>query len=420
MSASWGQAEATSSPAAIPIGHLDTDDERYLLHAFRSFAEAAASLELSYGELRGEVERLERELAVSNGELARSSEENSRIRAQLDRILAGLPCGVLVISKDGRVLKTNLEALRILGLHPQQGELTSFGQLPSAVRELLEFSRRIHAEPEIQLEPGNDAVRWLAARHASLPDHSSVFILRDTSERRRLDQIEARSERDRQLAEISALLAHEIRNPLGSLELFAGLLADSELTAEQRQWLEHVQAGLRTLAATVNNVLHFHSTAELQRSPVDLGKLLEWAKDFFLPLARRSDIVLSLQNGLPGVVFAADRHRLEQVLLNLIRNSIHVMPSGGWIELNGRMSANGTSVTIEVADTGPGIPTEDLRRIFEAGFSRRCGSPGLGLAVCRKIVEQHGGTIAAGNRAGSGAVFTVTFPVSAGTEGVEP
>jgi two-component system sensor histidine kinase FlrB len=181
-----------------------------------------------------------------------------------------------------------------------------------------------------------------------------------------------------------------------------------------------VQAGLRTLAATVNNVLHFHSLPELQRAPLDLGQLLEWARAFFSPLARQSGITLSLQNGLSGILLTADRHRLEQVLLNLMLNSMHVVAEGGWVQLSGRkLSDSGAErVVLEVTDTGPGILPEDLSAIFEPGFSRRPGSPGLGLAVCRKIVEQHGGTLRAANGARHGAIFTATFPLNTGAEGV--
>ena len=108
------------------------------------------------------------------------------------------------------------------------------------------------------------------------------------------------------------------------------------------------------------------------------------------------------------------------MLLNLILNSIHAIPDGGWVELGGHKhcDAGTDSAVLTVADTGPGISPEDLSEIFEPGFSRRTGSPGLGLAVCRKIVEQHGGIIRAANRPRHGAIFTLAFPLTAGPEGV--
>lgn len=172
--------------------------------------------------------------------------------------------------------------------------------------------------------------------------------------------------------------------------------------------------GLRTLAATVNNILHFHSLPAPERVPTDLGQLLDWAGGFLAPMARRGRVELCLRNRLQGVWFATDRHRLEQVLLNLVLNALRAMPGGGWVEISGYRIHHGdaaAAAAISVSDTGPGVGGADAARMFEPGFSTRAGSPGLGLAVCRRIVEQHGGSIAAANRAGSGASFTLTFPL---------
>jgi len=403
------------------IGNPGTEDERFLLRAFRSFAQAADSLERSYGRLRAEVERLRRELEQSNSDLARSLEANRNIREHLDRILEGLPCGVLVVADNGEISRANPEARRRLGFENADGAPpASVSALPGAARRLMECARHVSGEQELNLaelgiprEPGPP--RWLAARHASIADgagSASVFILRDVSEHKALEDARGKLRREQALAEMSAVLAHEIRNPLGSLELFAGLLAESQLEEDCREWVGQVQAGLRTLAATVNNVLHFHSLPEPECAPVDLGRLLEWTRDFFMPLAHRSRVTLSLQNQVAGVFLPADRHRLEQVLSNLVLNALRALPGGGWIELSGRIGEDGRAVWLAVADTGPGISPEQAPRIFEAGFSTRAGSPGLGLAVCRKIVEQHRGTITVTSPPGRGAIFTLTFPLT--------
>ncbi len=235
---------------------------------------------------------------------------------------------------------------------------------------------------------------------------------------------------------MSALLAHEIRNPLGSLELFAGLLAEANLEAESKRWIEHVQAGLRTLSATVNNVLHLYNTPQPELAPTNAGQLLDWAYDFLLPLAKQARVDLQIVNGLNGVSIQADRHGLEQVLLNLALNAFRFMPGGGWLSIRGTDSAaldldldldsasdrspgdghlEGGAVEITVRDTGPGITPEDLPRIFDAGFSTRPGSSGLGLAVCRRILEQHAGSIGVESRPGYGATFRLQLPRRAKT-----
>jgi two-component system, sensor histidine kinase FlrB len=299
--------------------------------------------------------------------------------------------------------------------------MTSLPMPASALEPGLGASRLIHQGigPAIALNLDDEqfllrAFHSFSSAAASLETSYSLLRAEVERLRRELEDTQGKLRREQALAEIAAVLAHEIRNPLGSLELFAGLLAEAELDAEPRQWVEQVQAGLRTLAATVNNVLHFHSLPEPALAPIDLGQLLDWVRDFFAPLARQARITLSLQNCLAGVSLSADRHRLEQVLQNLVLNAVRALPGGGWIEIGGRAMAAEQAVVIIVTDTGPGISPENLPRIFDPGFSTRAGSPGLGLAVCRKIVEQHGGTITASSRRSGGAVFTLKFPLTDG------
>jgi len=411
------------------------DPEHPLARAFASFTEAAGSLERTYGQLQGQVAHLRQELEVTNRDLATSLEENHRIRERLRRILEGLPCGVLVIEAGTRISTLNPEAARLVG-----GSFESTEALPAALRAALDRARQTGEEPELPLlnsdQHGLDQSAadqtastqakpvWVAIRHAWLEQSqdraTSVFILRDVSEAKKLEHDREHLRRQQALVEVSALLAHEIRNPLGSLELFAGLLAEANLEGESRRWIEHVQAGLRTLSATVNNVLHLHNTPQPELAPTDAGQLLDWAYDFLLPLAKQARVEMQVVNGLNGVTIHADRHRLEQVLLNLALNAFRFMPGGGWLSLRGIDRAspegsqnNGDGVEIVVRDTGPGIASGDLPRIFEAGFSTRPGSSGLGLAVCRRILEQHGGSISVESRPGHGATFRLRLPRNA-------
>jgi two-component system sensor histidine kinase FlrB len=415
-------------------GTSQTGNEQFLLQAFRTFAEAADSLERSYGKLRLEVVRLRAELEQSNAGLVRSLSENRRMREHLDRILEGLPCGVLVKRCDGSISLLNPEGRRLLGLPqltlaPSSLSLSSsLSEVSAELLDLLNRTRETRGELELRLPDGDSRMeRWLAVRHAALPEGQaeidsanqadaepvSIFILRDVSDAKSLVQEREKLRREQALAEMASILAHEIRNPLGSLELFAGLLAGAALPQECHQWVEQVQAGLRTLGATVNNVLHFHSLPAPQRVPVDLGLLLDWVGGFLVPMARQARVELCLRNRLQDVWFVADRHRLEQVLLNLVLNALRAMPGGGWVEISGHRTGHGSScaAVISVNDTGPGIDARQEARIFEPGFSTRPGSPGLGLAVCRKIVEQHGGSLSASNRSGSGASFALLLPL---------
>jgi len=416
----------TFMPTSFPTPR-DTarDSEHPLARAFASFTEAAGSLERTYGQLQGQVSHLRQELEVTNRDLATSLEENHRMRERLRRILEGLPCGVLVMEAGARISTLNPEAARLVG-----GRFESADGLPAALAAALERARQTGEEPELQLSEfeqsaslgessSNDAFAtsskpaWVAIRHAWLEQSqahdTSVFILRDISDAKKLEHDREHLRRQQALVEMSALLAHEIRNPLGSLELFAGLLAEANLEDESRRWIEHVQAGLRTLSATVNNMLHLHNTPQPELATTDAGQLLDWAYDFLLPLAKQARVEMQVINGLHGVTIHADRHRLEQVLLNLALNAFRFMPGGGWLSIRGADCAS-EGVEVVVRDTGPGIVEDDLPRIFDAGFSTRPGSSGLGLAVCRRILEQHGGSIAAESRHGYGATFRLRLP----------
>ena len=391
--------------ASYPIPQSSgPEPDHPLARAFASFTEAAGSLERSYAQLQAQVVHLRQELEVTNRDLAKSLEENRRIRERQRRILEGLPCGVLVMEAGGEAAILNPEGERLL-----DGQLVT-NALP--LSDALARARETGAEREVLMSAA-PAETWLAVRHAWLePDRaqsSSVYIVRDISEAKKLQREREQVERQQALVEMSALLAHEIRNPLGSLELFAGLLAETRLEGESQRWIEHVQAGLRTLSATVNNVLHLYNTPLAEMGEIDVGELLDWAHGFLLPLAKQAQVDMQLANGLRGVSLRADRHRLEQVLLNLALNAFRFMPAGGWLGFCGAdLGANG--LEIAVRDTGPGIAESDVTRIFQAGFSTRPGSCGLGLAVCQKIMEQHGGAIAVESRAGFGTTFRLRLP----------
>jgi signal transduction histidine kinase len=421
-----------------PLASWSSREQGALAHAFAGFASAAVALERSYTQLQSEVERLRRELEGRNRDLAQSLEENRSMRQYLDRLVEGLPCGVLVIEGDARIALSNPEARRLLGALSGRAAQDLEPALPwlrEWIRDTLGetseheyrcpdrrvMSRPVGGIPEKQRErervkerEKETEVEWIAARPALLGTGlNSVLILRDITAARRLEQEQEQMRCRHALAEMSAVLAHEIRNPLGSLELFAGLLAEAALGPEPRQWVAHLQAGLRLLGATVNNVLHFHRPLAPGLVPTDLGTLLAWLEEFLRPLAQQAQVALELHHHLAGVEVAADRHRLEQVLLNLALNALRFMPHGGRLKISGRVRGSGQrlKVKLEVVDTGCGITAENLQRIFAPGFTTRAGSPGLGLAVCRTIMQQHGGKITVSSCPGRGSRFALEFPL---------
>jgi signal transduction histidine kinase len=188
----------------------------------------------------------------------------------------------------------------------------------------------------------------------------------------------------------------------------------TEDRAVLHKWVEQVQAGLRTLSATVNNVLQFHSEPRSELSSVNIASLLRETMDFLQPLARQRGMRLEFSAGGPEILLFADAHRLQQVFINLALNAFRAMSPGGLLSLSVHHGSQAEDRPIRVAfrDEGRGIPAQHLARIFEAGFTTNPGSPGLGLALTKKVVEQHRGKIQVESVPEKGTTFTLSFPRS--------
>src|SRR5215475_8562674 len=234
-----------------------------LTKAFLSFTQAAGSLERSYAQLQAEVVRLTRELERANTELERSHEENLRVRRYLSQVLESLPCGVLVVNEKGEIQITNTEARKLLQV-PRDWTPGDGTTLPESVERLLREAptNSFFLEQEWTSSFVN-GTRTIGILRANIGDLAAgvgetIWIVRDKTEEKRVAVDRESARRSHALAEVATVLAHEIRNPLGSMELFTGLLADATAhLPETRQWVTHLQAGLRGLSATVNNVLQF-------------------------------------------------------------------------------------------------------------------------------------------------------------------
>lgn len=397
-----------------------------LADAFSSFIAAADRLERSHWELHDEVSQLRSELEERNRALASSVAENERMRLALRQILDSLPCGVAVLETGHeQIVLLNPEARQLLAIPADQN--ATWIDLPVAIRTMLNPGQgetwKQGDEHDFFFD-ANGKQRCVTVRYSTAvqkKDSESgagstqvILICRDTTAHKAAEEERESSRNLVALAEMSTVLAHEVRNPLGSLELLAGLLAgDSGLSEDSKQCIQHLQAGVRSLSAVVNNVLRFHSAGTSNLQPTKLSDALRSATNFVQPLARQSGVALNLQLTVGDIEIAADAGELQQVILNLVSNALRHTPTGGSIRVAARPETQGEGLVavIEVTDTGSGIRAEDLPRIFEPGFTTSRQSPGLGLTVCQRIVEQHHGTIAAYSQPGQGTTFLMEFPV---------
>jgi two-component system sensor histidine kinase FlrB len=221
------------------------------------------------------VTRLHAELQRTNCELERSVEENARVRGYLSRVLESLPCGVLVVSATEKIEIMNPEARRLFELDSQESggsgtELPLF--FAQSLREAMGSKPFLEQEHSIAGVSGNRVI-GISRANVSEAEGSAgdiIWILRDVTEQKRIAAEREAARRSHALAEVATVLAHEIRNPLGSLELFAGLLADATAhMPETRQWITHLQAGMRGLSATMTNVVDVY--INYLRRKVDTG-----------------------------------------------------------------------------------------------------------------------------------------------------
>jgi signal transduction histidine kinase len=402
-----------------PAAGSTRSTRRALAAAFVSFNQTAGALETTYTKLQSEVGRLRHELEDKNRSLAQSLEENQRVRTDLARIVEGLPCGVLVFDGGMNLRMINPAASRLLNSSDEESTSreTSTPQLLGSL--LAAIPREDFSHEQEWIVDGSRGERTLGVTRAWFQTKESggdsILILRDLTEAKQLEREREVSRRSQALADVATLLAHEVRNPLGSLELFAGLLADALADQKELQpWISHVQAGLRSLAATVNNVLQFHSQPSPQLLPMDLRRLVGETVEFLHPLARQKEMHIKWLAPKSPVCILADPSRLQQAFFNLALNAFRAMKPGGTLSVSIIASEEDSSPTIAMAfaDQGTGIRAENLERIFEPGFTTQSSSPGLGLAVARKVIEQHGGTVLVESQEGRGTTFTLTLPLA--------
>lgn len=226
-----------------------------------------------------------------------------------------------------------------------------------------------------------------------------------------------RADRLSALGELSAGLAHEIRNPLGSIEGAVQILRRRELPGETRdEFGELAQKEVDRLKGLVTNFLDFARPQAPKRASTDPLQLLESVSKLASETAKMSGTQVRIESGdcVPGVL--VDPEQMKQVLLNLVINAIQAMRTGGQVILRAIRRAD--SVVLEVEDEGVGIPPEDLERVFNPFVTTRANGTGLGLSIAYQIVSQHGGHIAARRNPERGMTFAVTLPL--GSEGTLP
>jgi signal transduction histidine kinase len=236
---------------------------------------------------------------------------------------------------------------------------------------------------------------------------------------RRSLTLQKRAREAERLAELGTLtggLAHEIKNPLSTVQLNLQLLMeDIEPDNPQRQRLVNrlgiVQRETSRLRDILDDFLRYAGRIELDPQPVELNGMLEELVDFFAPQAQAQRVQLRLKTSPAKLTVNVDPRLIKQAVLNLMLNGMQAMDGNSGGELILSCSSTATHALIDVIDTGKGIPPDVQRKIFRAYFSMRKGGTGLGLAMSKRIVDEHGGTLTLKSEVGKGSDFTISLPL---------
>ncbi|MBI2517615.1 MAG: response regulator [Opitutae bacterium] len=383
--------------------------------------------------------------------------EHEQLAARTAAILAISTDGVIVTDERGRILEFNRGAEQIFGY-------ASAGIVGRSINLLLpERVARGHDEYLRGFARGATTARSMHDRNtlpglrqdgSEVPVEISiakaevdgatimVAVVRDATQRQRIEDELRRAKEHaettaRAKSEFLANMSHEIRTPMNAVIGLSDLLADTELTPEQRDYIETIRTSGDALLTILNDILDFSKLeagrVELEHQPFDLRHCVESALDLFVPAAapKRLDLAASIEDDVPATL-EGDVTRLRQVLVNLVGNAVKFTEAGEVVvrvrriagEPAPREAATGTlgvdqvTLQFEISDTGIGIPAERMDRLFksfsqvDAGTARRYGGTGLGLAICQRLVSMMGGRIQVESTPGRGTTFSfsVTLP----------
>jgi two-component system, sensor histidine kinase FlrB len=386
-----------------------TADSDLLHEAFRSFDDAAATLQQSYQTLTSRLEHLDVELADRNEALNRNLRANEELREHLTAIVESLSTGLLVMDTEGSITRCNQAGEQFLGL--KRGQI--IGRSLAVCLKEAELDGDVYPLTTRQgaaVALSHRALRSCEGRHAG-----SLLLIQDVTAVRELEDRLQRRNRLAAMGEMVGRIAHEIRNPLGSIELFASMLRrDLNGAPTLRGYAEHISSSVHMMNRLLTNLLLYtkpdcshgkwHETEALMLDALTLAA--------HAVANTRIDIRLEV-NPLASRIWC-DAGQMKQVLLNLILNSIHAMPGSGTLTLSATLTEEqtpeGPAFRLSVSDTGVGIPAAQRSKIFDPFFTTRDEGTGLGLAIVHAIVEAHRGRIDVESVEGRGTTLTIVLP----------
>lgn len=425
---------------ASEVTHSSNPNEKIelLSKAFEMFSFETARLETAYTSLKEQFKELNLELQEANHKLHHKVAELDLITDYLKTILNNITQGIVFVDLSGTVTTFNNAAEIILGTKNFSVLFNSFWQnfndevFGFSMREAL-ASRQTpatlykeynapdghHSELEINttLVLKNNAPVDL---DSAAPDSTSISIpslgilvmIRDVTDMRRLQLLANRSDRMKELGEMAAQVAHEIRNPLGGIKGFAALLKrDLGDSPDLQQMAGYIVEGTDNLNRLVSQVLDYARPLQPHFEQIDLLALLKDIQQHVLAdeYTNRPNIEISIETSLQHAWISLDQHLFKSALLNLIVNAIQAMPEGGKLTLSVKQKRN--DIVLSVSDTGIGIHPDNLGKLFSPFFTTKPEGNGFGLAEVHKVIQAHEGSVDVVSMVGKGTTFIIKLPL---------
>jgi PAS domain S-box-containing protein len=413
----------------VVVGGLSFSVDRLVLARLQNFVAAAKRFGL--GDFNQRISETSRdeigELSSAFNQMAADLSRSQAIRERkdlLENVLNSVTEAVLIIDDKGRVVACNRGFVILFGSAEEAVLGRLYQNLGEPRAHLWTSARKGHTHREELPMTRSDSHTFPA--HVSLiplKDEMDgligfVEVVQDLSEAKFKEAIQhqlAQVEKAAAVGRLAAGVAHELNNPLGNILLFAKLVLEDCPPEDPRlENLNRVVENARRGKLIISALLDFTRERAINRKPCDLEELAEESLGTLHPALEEAQIGVSLEaeEGLPSV--KCDPGQIQQVFVNLVQNAMQAMGSSGSIDVVLRRAVEAEEVVLSVKDRGPGIPEENLSKVFEPFFSTKDDGSGLGLSICYGIVERHVGRIwVENNPDGAGCTFFVSLPLDA-------
>ncbi len=336
--------------------------------------------------------------------IVKATEEIKAQQEFLKSIISNLETGLIVCSEDDKIKLINQQAASILEIE-QPAELpVPLSEFRNSIPEKILAGREVNSDGTVEFRQKNLEYSWQETKL----EKESILLLRDRTTKVKMRQQLEFNRSLSLLGEMAASVAHELRNPLGGLELYLGLLKRHAEAEQLDKPIKKLENGLQQVQRTVRGLLDFTRTGKPEFKSLDPNQLINNVLDYCQERLAENEV--EVNNKLPDLTdISGDREQLRTLFVNLIQNAIEAQSTGRKIEISGKQ--NSEDVKIYIRDYGEGIPEGKQENIFDLFYSSKSSGTGLGLSICRRITQVHSGEIYFQPPPGDGSTFVVELPI---------